>query len=374
MYDIRTYFVAKVRFFRESTKYSAKFFAKLLLFQTERVLDTVHFVLEGLVNLQTLLDGRTTMNDGAVVAASNELSDAACRHLGIFLCEIHRHLTDNDIVTLARTAENILLLNTIVMANLLHDIINSERFVVYLDSTLDDTLGQTQVDIGVVDNGIGQQRIDDTFKVAHGTIGGLGNILDDVVGNLQSVATAFGIEDVLAQLYVRLFELGNEAAGETCQQAVLHTQQIDRRTVRGEDYLLAQAEQMVENVEERVKGLRGSSPLLDIIHDEHIDALVEADEVVHRIPTGGIGKLHLEQTGRDIKYAPAWVHLFTTHANGIDEVRLATSRGSIDKEGVEGRLARMLSNGHADSARQLVGITLDETLEGLVQEIGRAHV
>ena len=124
---------------------------------------------------------------------------------------------------------------------------------------------------------------------------------------------------------------------------------------------------MIENVKERVKGLRGSSPLLDIIHDEHIDALVEADEVVHRIPTGGIGKLHLEQTGRDIKYAPAWVHLFTTHANGIDEVRLATSRGSIDKEGVEGRLARMLSNSHADSARQLVGITLDETLEGLVQ-------
>ena len=90
------------------------------------------------------------------------------------------------------------------------------------------------------------------------------------------------------------------------------------------------------------------------------------NKVIHRIATRGIGKLHLEEACRDIKYALLRVHLLTTHAYSIDEVRLATAGRSEDKERIERRLPWMLGNGQTNRTRQLIGVALDETLEGLV--------
>ena len=92
---------------------------------------------------------------------------------------------------------------------------------------------------------------------------------------------------------------------------------------------------MVKDIEERVERLRCSCPLLDIIDNQHVDTLIESNKVVDRVPASSICKLHLEETGRNIKYALTRVHFFTTHTNGVDEMRLSTTRGSIDKEGIE---------------------------------------
>ena len=85
------------------------------------------------------------------------------------------------------------------------------------------------------------------------------------------------------------------------------------------------------------------------------------------ILAGGIDKLHLKEPGTHIEYSLLWEELFTLGTNGIDEMGLATSRRSIDKERIEGRFTRMLSNRHSDAPRQLVAVALDEVLEGLVQ-------
>ena len=53
-------------------------------------------------------------------------------------------------------------------------------------------------------------------------------------------------------------------------------------------------------MEERVEGSRRGSPLLNIIDYQHVDGLVEVDEVVGRVATYGVGELHLEQARRDI--------------------------------------------------------------------------
>ena len=44
---------------------------------------------------------------------------------------------------------------------------------------------------------------------------------------------------------------------------------------------------------------------------------------------------------------------------------LAATRWSIDKEGVEGRLARMLGYGYAHSAWQFVAVALNIIIEGV---------
>ena len=57
-----------------------------------------------MVNLQSALNLSTAVDDGAMVAATNHLTYAYGRNLGIFLCEVHRHLTRHDKLALAAAA------------------------------------------------------------------------------------------------------------------------------------------------------------------------------------------------------------------------------------------------------------------------------
>ena len=44
---------------------------------------------ESFINLQTLLDSITTVDDRRVVTVADELSDTASRHLRVFLSQVH---------------------------------------------------------------------------------------------------------------------------------------------------------------------------------------------------------------------------------------------------------------------------------------------
>ena len=307
------------------------------------------------------------MDHRRVIAVAYQLTDTACRHLRILLSQVHRHLTNLHQITLAALTGNLTLLDIVMTAHLLKDLINGERMVVDLHGSFDDALSQTHVHIGVVDNGISHQRVDDSLKIADAAVGRLCNILDDISRNLQTVTTALRMEDINTQLHIRLLQFGYQTTGETGQQAILHALEIHWRTVAGQNDLASHAEKMIENMEERVECLGRIHPLLDIIYDQHIDALVEVDEVVGRVMTHRVGKLHLEQAGRDVKDAFLGIGLLAAHTDSIHKMGLATARGAIDKERIKGGLSRMFSNGEADGTRQFVGITLDEVLEGLLR-------
>ena len=90
-------------------------------------------------------------------------------------------------------------------------------------------------------------------------------------------------------------------------------------------YLLTKTEQMVKDVEESGYRLLCRSPLLYIVDDEHVNGLVEIDKVIDCILAAGICKLHLEQACRYIEHTLARIHFLTTHANGINQMRLATT-------------------------------------------------
>ena len=265
------------------------------------------------------------MEHRRVVASADKLANARGGHLRVLLSQIHRDLTDKHIVALAALAEHMLLGNIVMTAHLFENVIDSQRMVVNLDSTLDDSFSQPHVNTTVIDDAIGHERVDHALKIAYRTVGSLGDELNDISRNLQTITAALGMEDVNTELYIRLLHLSNEPTGETRQHAVLQPVKIDWWTVGGKDNLLAKTEQMVEDMEEGSYCPLCRCPLLHVIDNQYINGLVEVDEVVDGVASAGVGELHLEQAGRDIKHTLLWVHLLAPYANSIDEVRLTTT-------------------------------------------------
>ena len=305
------------------------------------------------------------MDDGRVVASAHEFSDARGRHPRVFLRQIHRHLSCRHQLALAALAIDRRRAHTEVVAYGFENVIDGERAVVGLHGALDDALGQPHVDGAVIDHAVGHQRIHCAFEVAHAAVGRLGDVLHHLVGNLQAVALDFVLENVDAELRVGLFELGDEAAREAREQPVGHSLQIDGRTVAGQNDAPTVAEQVVEDVEERLLRLVEAYPLLNVIDDEHVDGLVEMDEVVERVLAHGVGVLHLEEACADVEHALLRIELCDTVADGVHEMRLAAARRAIDEHRVELRVLRMLGDAHAYATRQFVAVALDEVRERL---------
>ena len=61
--------------------------------------------------------------------------------------------------------------------------------------------------------------------------------------------------------------------------------------------------QVIEDMEEGILRPVHADHLLDIIQDQHIDILIEMQEIVGRILSHRIRKLHTEQVRRDIEDA-----------------------------------------------------------------------
>ena len=107
-------------------------------------------------------------------------------------------------------------------------------------------------------------------------------------------------------------------------------------------------------------------PLLYVVHYQHVDGLIEVDEVVHGVVSHGIGVLHLEESGTDIQHSLLRIELLGAHSDGVDEVRFAASRRSVDEHRVELCGIRMLGDRLSHGSRQLVARSFDIVAEGEV--------
>lgn len=273
---------------------------KALSFQFEGVFDARHLSREHLVCYQSFLHLCATVYHGGVVAVANELSDAAGRHLRVFLSQVHRHLTSQHIVALSALGVDLFGRYVVMAAHLIEYVVDGKRVVVDLNRSLDDALSQSHVYLAVVNNGVGHERVDDPLQVAHAAIGSFRDKLDDVARYAQSVASYLIFQDIDAKLRVRFLQFGDEATGETCEQTVGHALEVHRRSVACEDDTLSVSEKVVEYVEERFLRLCCAHPFLYVIYDEHVDGLVESDEVVYRVLQHRVCVLHLEETRADV--------------------------------------------------------------------------
>ena len=115
--------------------------------------------------------------------------------------------------------------------------------------------------------------------------------------------------------------------------------------------------------------LRGdlrASQLLYVVHDEHVDALVEVHEVVEDVVLPGIRELHHEEVGAQVEDALFGMQLFCAQTDGVYQVRLAHTARTVDEERVECHLLGMFGDGLTDTAGQLVARAFYEVAEALV--------
>ena len=125
--------------------------------------------------------------------------------------------------------------------------------------------------------------------------------------------------------------------------------------------------QVVEDVEEGLLGLGCfAGPELYVVDDEHVDHLVEVDEVVGGAGAARFGILLHELLAGDIEHGLVGVHLFGLKTDGIGQVGLAEAHAAVQQQGVEAGLARFLGHGVAGRACQAVAVALDKVLQRVV--------
>ena len=124
---------------------------------------------------------------------------------------------------------------------------------------------------------------------------------------------------------------------------------------------------MVEDMEECVLCAFRRHPLLDIIDDEQVDGLVEADEIVDSVLAYRIGILYLKETSADIEHTFFREQLLCLYTYRIDEVRLSASRRTEDEHRVELCGMGISRDIESDGTRQFVTHALDEVIERLVR-------
>ena len=86
---------------------------------------------------------------------------------------------------------------------------------------------------------------------------------------------------------------------------------------------------MVEDVEERILRTGLSRQLLDVVDDEHVDHLVEMDEVGDLAVLVGRLELGLELVHRDVQHLQFRMTLTHLVADRLHDVGLAQSRITI---------------------------------------------
>ena len=170
-------------------------------------------------------------------------------------------------------------------------------------------------------------------------------------------------QDFLAQIQIRTRKLRRQSPFQTSDQTLLHALQIHGRLIRREDQLLAQLMQVIEDMEEGILRPVHADHLLDIIQDQHIDILIEMQEIVGRILSHRIRKLHTEQVRRDIKDTLLRMQLTDARTNRIAEVRLSHPGRTIDKQRVESGLSRILRHGLTCRSNQLIACPLEIVLK-----------
>ena len=237
-----------------------------------------------------------------MVAPANKFSYAAGRHLGVFLSQIHRHLARHNQVALAAFAAHGRHANVEMIAHLLQNVVYGKWRIVYLHSPFNHPFGQPHVDVAVIHHRISHQTVDNPFQVAHTSVSRFGNKLRNFGRYFQSIAAYFGVQYVYTELFIGLFQFGNDATRETGDKPIAHVVQFNGWAIASQDDAFAVAKEVVEDVEKRFLGFFCTGPRLHIINNKHVDGLVELDEIVGGVLQNSVNKLQLKEVCADVQH------------------------------------------------------------------------
>ena len=222
--------------------------------------------------------------------------------------------------------------DVLMLAHHVDDVVDRDLLLCELHVDLQDLFGERGGDPAPHERGVRHQRREGAFDLADVGRDVFGQEGDHLFRDRNVQFVHFRLDDLDLGLVVRRLDLGREAPFETGQQALLDVLQLDGRLVRGQDQLLARKVQMVEDVEEDVLRAGFSGQLLNIVDNQHVDHLIEVDEVVQLpllVAQVGALELGLELVHRDVEHLQLRMAFADLVADGLHDVRFAQTRITV---------------------------------------------
>ena len=142
---------------------------------------------------------------------------------------------------------------------------------------------QFEVNLAVRECGVREKRSQDTLEVTHRIAHILSNIIHYFIRERDTIPMHLAEQDIFAQEVIRLLDFGGQAPFESRKEAFFNIFQLNRRSIAGQNKLLAAHVEKVEYLEEGILRAFHTCEVLDIIHNQHIDRLVEIQEVGYSI-------------------------------------------------------------------------------------------
>ena len=297
----------------------------------------------------------------------------------LLAADVHGHLPRDDDFLGTAFAQELILLDAVVLAHGVDDEVHGELLIsIQRNLILQRVLGEFQGDGLFLDAGEGDQFIESPFQLADIGIDMAGDVVHHVFIQCEIQFFRPLLENDAADFIVRRGNRSHQAAGEAGLQAVFELVDVCRRAVTGHDDVFLLIKEVVEGVEDfHLRGVLGAEEL-HIVDQKEIQISIFRPELGHGAILDGVDELIGEGFTGNEKHRHVRLIGMDVIANGVEQVGLSQSRRTVDEKGIHllVRLVRLYGAlGHRVSRLEgdFVTIAMDEGVEGvfLIHRIGK---
>ena len=249
-------------------------------------------------------------------AAADGRADRGQRRLGVLLGQIHGDLPRlRDLARPLRRVEPFGIEGQ-VAAYHLDDVFDRNLLLIELHVGFENLFGQRRGDLPSEERRVGHQRRQRAFDFPHIGIDILRQELDYLLRHLGPQLPGLALYDLDLRLEIRQQQLRRKPPLEASDQPLLDVFQFDGRLVGGHYELLVRQVQMIEYVE---KG----------VDNQHVEHLIEMDEIVQLALDRRILKLRLKLVHRHVQHLQLRLTLLDLHADSLRDMRFPEARIAV---------------------------------------------
>ena len=326
--------------------------------------DLLHQLAERTVGLDKIRYGLARVEHRGVVATSDGCTDSHKCSFGVFLGQIHRNLTNLCYVALALCRIESFGVDVLMCEYGADDVFERYLLLRVLNVCLQNVAGQRGCYLHAEERRVGYKRRESTLDLANVRRDVVSQITDHIIGQIHTDALCLCTDNLHLRVVVGHVDYGRQSPLEAGKQSLLDVLKFHGGLVRGQHQLFSRHLQMAEDVEECVLRSGLARQLLYVVDKQHVDHLIEVDEVGDRAVLHCGLILRLKLVHRDVEHLQIGMTLTDFVTYGLYDVGFAQTRIAIYVQRVErGVVARVYCHRHAGRAGQTVAFTLDEVVE-----------
>ena len=226
-------------------------------------------------------------------------------------------------------------------------------------------LGERLVEVGVVQGGERGDADQRTLQLADVALDLRRDQFEDVVGNSDAVHLRLLAQNGDAGLEVGWLNVGDQAPLESCAEPIFKCRKLFRRSVGGNDDLLARIVQRVEGVEELFLDTFLADQELDVVDEQHVDVAVAALERDPTVVTQRVDEVVGEFLGGDVLDPHTREQSLGVVPCCVQQVRLAETGLTPDEQRVVGA-RRGFGDSDGRRVREAIRRSDHEGVEGVL--------